>query len=165
LIQYSLVDQDARKDLLSLHRLVQLTIKLWLADTEAETEWHEKALAVLRDEFLKAMSASDAQRRDMATCRALRIHVIEVCPYNFESEVGKKGCQELMASLKEFDQLGLTWLQAGDVTKIHDTIRVTRTVNTGHWLFSHPEYLQWISSPGQLLWITGPPGSGKTVLS
>ena len=111
------------------------------------------------------MSASDSQRRDMATCRTLRIHVIEVCRYNFESEVSKQGCQELMASLKEFDQLGLKWLQTGDVIKIHRAISVTRTVDAGHWLFSHPEYKQWISSPGQLLRIAGQPGSGKTVLS
>jgi hypothetical protein len=165
LIQYSLVDQDAGKNLLSLHRLVQFTIKLWLADTEAQTKWHEKALAVLRDKFLKAMSAIDPQRRDMATCRALRIHVIEICRYNFESEASKQGCQELMASLKKFDQLGLTWLQAGDVAEIHNTISATRTIDSGDWIFSHPVYQKWISSPGQLLWVNGKPESGKTVLS
>ena len=165
LIQYSLVDQDGRKDLLSLHRLVQLSIMIWLSDNNAQTQWREKALVVLRDKFLKAMSASDPGRRDMATCRALRIHVIEICRYNFESTISVLACQKLMTSLKEFDQLGLIWLQAGDVTKIHHATSIRREKGTGDWLFSHPMFQKWISSTGQLLWVIGGPGSGKTFLS
>ncbi|KAL2073179.1 hypothetical protein VTL71DRAFT_10503 [Oculimacula yallundae] len=165
LIQHSLVDQDAGKTLLSLHRLVQLTIRLWLADAQAEIEWHEKALAIIKHEFLKAMSTNHFQRRDVATCRALRIHAIKVCRYNFDAEHSKQGCQELMASLKDFDKLSLTWLQAGNQTEIHQATSARRALHTGNWLFDTNEYQKWIRSPGELLTICGSPGSGKTVLS
>lgn len=34
------------------------------------------------------------------------------------------------------------------------------------WLLEHPQYLEWINGSGKaLLWVTGAPGSGKTVLS
>lgn len=165
LFQYSLVDQDATKTFISLHRLVHLTIKSWLADLKEQSKWEEKALAAIRHEFLKAMSVTDAQHRDLATCRALRIHVLEVCRCSFGSEASKQGRQELIDSLSEFDQLGLIWLRAGDVTKIHDSVRSLRAESTGEWLFDLQEYHQWISSPGESLWLTGLPGSGKTVLS
>ncbi|CCD45202.1 hypothetical protein BofuT4_P009190.1 [Botrytis cinerea T4] len=165
LIQYSLVDQDARKDLLSLHRLVQLSIMMWLSDNNAQTQWHAKAFVVLRDAFLKAMSASGPKRPDMATCRALRIHVINICRYKFESAISMLDCQELMTSVKEFDRFSLTWLKAGDVTKIHHAKSIERVKGTTDWLFDHSTFQNWISSPGQLLWVTGEAGSGKTVLS
>lgn len=165
LIQYSLVDQDAKNNLLSLHRLVQMTIRLWLIDTRIHTTWHDLALEILRKEFLRAMLDDDAHRRDMATCKALRIHVLEICRYVFESEDSRRSSLELKASMKEFDQLGLVWLQAGDVTEVHRTVRVKCVPGTGQWFFNHCEYQRWISSPaGSVLWIIGRQGDGKSCL-
>lgn len=41
-----------------------------------------------------------------------------------------------------------------------------RSQITCQWLFSHDEFLQWqnITSPSPILWIHGPPGSGKSTL-
>nr|GAT52690.1 predicted protein [Mycena chlorophos] len=40
-----------------------------------------------------------------------------------------------------------------------------RHQDTGSWLLNHPSFLEWKSGPCQLLWCSGIPGAGKTVLA
>ncbi|KAF7300631.1 Ankyrin repeat protein [Mycena chlorophos] len=41
----------------------------------------------------------------------------------------------------------------------------TRHKDTGNWLLEHSTFLEWKSGSPQVLWCSGIPGSGKTVLS
>lgn len=59
----------------------------------------------------------------------------------------------------------MQWLSpvdcAGDVARE----AVARTPGTGTWLFNHEKFQMWRGKQSNILWIFGPPGSGKTVLS
>ncbi|KAF7300629.1 NACHT and ankyrin domain protein [Mycena chlorophos] len=37
--------------------------------------------------------------------------------------------------------------------------------NTGAWILEHPAFLEWKTGSTKLLWCTGIPGAGKTVLA
>lgn len=59
------------------------------------------------------------------------------------------------------------WIQVDLVDQQFDVQRDERLEGTGDWIFSHPAYQSWLSGVGdlKLLWLCGPAGSGKTVLS
>ncbi|KAJ7839843.1 ankyrin repeat domain-containing protein [Mycena olivaceomarginata] len=44
-------------------------------------------------------------------------------------------------------------------------ISKTRQQGTGEWLLDDPKFKSWISNPGQVLWCSGIPGAGKSVLA
>ncbi|PSN59505.1 ankyrin [Corynespora cassiicola Philippines] len=46
-----------------------------------------------------------------------------------------------------------------------DTSCKLRDPTTGFWLIDDPSFKSWMNSTGQLLWLSGIPGAGKTVLS
>ncbi|KAM6506078.1 hypothetical protein FSOLCH5_014260 [Fusarium solani] len=59
------------------------------------------------------------------------------------------------------------WNDCMDYTKSHETARETRTEGTGRWLLSDKMYHKWfeIDRSSNVLYCTGRPGSGKTVLT
>ncbi|KAK3643755.1 hypothetical protein LTR56_010061 [Elasticomyces elasticus] len=59
----------------------------------------------------------------------------------------------------------IMWLAAPDVTQEHEVALKVRAEGTGQWLLDNPNYQSWKSGEKNYLWISGHPGSGKTVLS
>lgn len=64
----------------------------------------------------------------------------------------------------------LEWLQAPSIDQQYDTHVNARLEGTCDWIFEQEAYKSWVSAdtakgPTKLLWIHGPAGSGKTVLS
>ncbi|TFK18074.1 hypothetical protein FA15DRAFT_274980 [Coprinopsis marcescibilis] len=57
------------------------------------------------------------------------------------------------------------WLTTTNYLKIHRDVLRKRTPNTLRWFFVIPEFEAWLNSEGGILWGTGIPGAGKTVLS
>ena len=51
-----------------------------------------------------------------------------------------------------------------DREKLIDT-KGLRADGTCEWIIDHPLYYSWLQSHSQLLWISGGPGKGKTMLS
>jgi hypothetical protein len=58
----------------------------------------------------------------------------------------------------------LNWLKAPDPSAYRLRARGKHTPGTGQWLFRTPEFKDWFSGRYPWLWISGLPGSGKTVL-
>ncbi|KAJ3912724.1 ectomycorrhiza-induced ankyrin-domain/NACHT-domain-containing protein [Lentinula edodes] len=56
------------------------------------------------------------------------------------------------------------WLKAPDCSSNYVTAEDKKLQGTGKWIFDLDEYKKWKSEPG-VLWIQGPAGSGKTVLT
>lgn len=60
----------------------------------------------------------------------------------------------------------LQWLSPFQYRHHHDFLSETRAPNTGQWLLSHPQYLDWkFSSSSSVFLLNGITGSGKTTLS
>ena len=72
------------------------------------------------------------------------------------------------ASLKNHREnlLQLLGLETKYNTRQQELTRV-RLEDTGNWVLSHPKFeawKDWENSSSRVLWITGPPGSGKSML-
>ncbi|KAF9071414.1 ankyrin repeat-containing domain protein [Rhodocollybia butyracea] len=57
------------------------------------------------------------------------------------------------------------WLNAPNPSTNFVAACDKRTPETGDWIFSHPQFVEWNQSTSGLLWIQGKVGSGKTILS
>ena len=58
-----------------------------------------------------------------------------------------------------------SWLRAPDPSSNHKSARQTRHRGTGEWLLNDTRFQDWKTKSASLLWLCGPPGCGKTVLS
>ena len=59
----------------------------------------------------------------------------------------------------------MEWLSPLDMENVLHRESSRRASATGQWLYSKPDFIDWLQCRQQNLWIIGPPGSGKTVLS
>ncbi|CCD49686.1 hypothetical protein BofuT4_P093940.1 [Botrytis cinerea T4] len=59
----------------------------------------------------------------------------------------------------------LKWLSAIDCHSKQREILSRRQEGTGEWLFKSQEYQNWLGEKDRLLWCSGSPGAGKTVLA
>ncbi|KAA8571542.1 hypothetical protein EYC84_001542 [Monilinia fructicola] len=69
---------------------------------------------------------------------------------------------------KQMDKEGikaLNWLSAIDCHSKQREILSQRQEGTGEWLFESQEYQNWLDGKDKLLWCSGSPGAGKTVLT
>ncbi|RXW14148.1 hypothetical protein EST38_g11707 [Candolleomyces aberdarensis] len=57
------------------------------------------------------------------------------------------------------------WLSATDVKRIHADTLAKRTPGTGIWLVEGDQFTLWSRGERKVLWVTGMPGSGKTILA
>ncbi|KAJ7851183.1 hypothetical protein B0H13DRAFT_2674322 [Mycena leptocephala] len=57
------------------------------------------------------------------------------------------------------------WLNAPDPKEKHARSCGLRQESTCLWLLQHKNFIHWQDNPGKLLWIEGPSGTGKTILS
>ncbi|KAJ7291390.1 ankyrin repeat-containing domain protein [Mycena rebaudengoi] len=59
----------------------------------------------------------------------------------------------------------IDWLSPLNFFARHADIFGTRQEGTGRWLLEDPRFRTWLVSPGEIIWCSGIPGAGKTVLS
>ncbi|KAL8689940.1 MAG: hypothetical protein Q9218_004502 [Villophora microphyllina] len=88
----------------------------------------------------------------------------------FETMVFLKKAKFRVSSSKAYGEHSerqkiMEWLSPFDMETILHRESSRRSSATGQWLYAHPAYIDWLQSRQQTLWISGPPGSGKTVLS
>ncbi|TEB21778.1 hypothetical protein FA13DRAFT_94153 [Coprinellus micaceus] len=57
------------------------------------------------------------------------------------------------------------WLQAPRFVEVHRASMELRTDETGTWFIESSEFQQFIGNSGCILWCTGMPGAGKTILA
>ncbi|OAP62379.1 hypothetical protein AYL99_04582 [Fonsecaea erecta] len=98
------------------------------------------------------------------TLRALSRHTVIL-----ENEIALANSTKVVAVWKGYPEARQNisrWLSSADAQD--DFLRESnrRTSPCGQWLLNHELFRQWYQSIGnRILWIVGPPGSGKTVLS
>ncbi|KAJ7218764.1 ankyrin repeat-containing domain protein [Mycena rebaudengoi] len=59
----------------------------------------------------------------------------------------------------------IDWLSPLNFFARHTNIFRTRQEGTGRWLLEDPRFRIWLLSPGEIIWCSGIPGAGKTVLA
>ncbi|OQE19034.1 hypothetical protein PENSTE_c016G01255 [Penicillium steckii] len=80
-----------------------------------------------------------------------------------DEAVGKlKMIQSQTRSLQ--DQQILGWLSTFSYSDAQNNTQRNRASNTGDWFLNSPEYIEWKSTPGRVLWAYGAVGCGKSVL-
>ena len=59
----------------------------------------------------------------------------------------------------------LRWLSTIPYAQHHENVRKGRLQDSGMWLFEHEDFRKWLlTSYSSILWVHGPPGTGKTKL-
>ncbi|KAJ3500680.1 hypothetical protein NMY22_g19181 [Coprinellus aureogranulatus] len=58
-----------------------------------------------------------------------------------------------------------SWLSPKNYRVHHDTTVALRAENTGLWFLTSEEFKAWVKGEPGVLWVTGMPGSGKTILA
>ncbi|KAK5053766.1 hypothetical protein LTR84_001727 [Exophiala bonariae] len=56
------------------------------------------------------------------------------------------------------------WLNAPNAETNLIVARSKRCASTGGWILNDPNYQRWLDTPQSLLWVSGIPGGGKTIL-
>ncbi|MCJ1359347.1 MAG: hypothetical protein MMC33_009349 [Icmadophila ericetorum] len=80
-------------------------------------------------------------------------------------ESPSQGTSSSAYSLNETERVCMTLFNASDITEFKATLP-SRVEGTCRWVLNDPRYIHWISeTKSSLLWISGHPGSGKTILS
>ncbi|KAJ2933289.1 hypothetical protein H1R20_g3854, partial [Candolleomyces eurysporus] len=65
----------------------------------------------------------------------------------------------------DYAQKVARWLSTTDVKRTHTDTLAKRTPGTGTWLVEGDQFTLWSRGEKKVLWVTGMPGSGKTVLA
>ena len=84
-----------------------------------------------------------------------------------KTELGLQGVMSSIEDLKAREKRRnvLQWLSDADPTSNHREAREKHEQpETGTWLLKHEGFEQWKDQEGQILWMHGIPGAGKTVL-
>lgn len=85
LMQYSLISKNRDPVSYSMHRLVHLTIRIWLLREGTLGKWEAEALRLVLESYSVTISA-DSGGQDMVMRELLFPHVITVLQYKFEAE-------------------------------------------------------------------------------
>ncbi|KAH7323578.1 hypothetical protein BKA65DRAFT_71178 [Rhexocercosporidium sp. MPI-PUGE-AT-0058] len=68
------------------------------------------------------------------------------------------------ASLNERERSIFRWLSPVNASSIHEAALLAHQKGTNEWFLSSKKFKDWIESDCSILWISGFPGSGKTIL-
>ena len=99
LIQYSLISRNEDFVSFSMHRLVQLTIQIWLSSQGTLGEWQTEALRLVSKSFSLAVD-------EKIPAALLYIpHASVVVNYRFETKVDREPQMNLKEDLRRFDEV------------------------------------------------------------
>ncbi|KAF2677634.1 hypothetical protein K458DRAFT_377920 [Lentithecium fluviatile CBS 122367] len=88
----------------------------------------------------------------------------------FASGAASRQGREVLETLKDIKAKEerssiLRWLGGPDPSTNFDTARRKHEKGAGEWLLQSEEFQSWKTSNGHLMWVSGIPGAGKTILS
>lgn len=81
--------------------------------------------------------------------------------YNLPHQESTRENKESAVTVTRMSQ----WLNAPNFEGPYQEALAQRMPDTGMWFFGLPEFRQLVNAKGVVIWATGMPGSGKTVLS
>ncbi|KAJ7291361.1 ankyrin repeat-containing domain protein [Mycena rebaudengoi] len=136
---YSQIRQDQYRLLTEVKSLAQ-----------NEQDFHDSAGSVLSEISKTLRSGGKTQRQDN---------------YRILTEVRNvaQDQREVMDSAER--EKIIDWLSPLNFFARHAAIFGTRQEGTGRWLLEDPRFRTWLLSPGEIIWCSGIPGAGKTVLA
>lgn len=68
------------------------------------------------------------------------------------------------SKLREEREKVLNWLRCTDPTVKHLASRRLHQPGSNHWILELEVFKEWKNTPGQMLWLHGIPGAGKTII-
>ncbi|KAJ7291413.1 hypothetical protein C8J57DRAFT_1458271 [Mycena rebaudengoi] len=115
-----------------------------------EQDYHESAGLALSEISKMLSSSSNTQRQDN---------------YRILTEVKNvaQDQRDVMDSAER--EKIIDWLSPLNFFARHADIFGTLQEGTGRWLLEDPRFRTWLLSPGEIIWCSGIPGAGKTVLA
>lgn len=102
LIQYSLISKNRDPVSYSMHRLVHLTIRIWLLREGTLGKWEAEALRLVLESY-PATNSADRGGQDMVMRGLLFPHVITVLQYEFEAKEDIARQKKLWNALVGYD--------------------------------------------------------------
>ncbi|KAF5326452.1 hypothetical protein D9611_000968 [Ephemerocybe angulata] len=75
--------------------------------------------------------------------------------------MGADGGRDRIASIQRVAR----WLSPMDARSIQHDVFSKRTIGTGSWFVEGAEYKRWLRGEQKVLWVTGMPGAGKSMLT
>ena len=164
LLQYSLINTDSTVSACSMHRLVQLTIQIWLSNQHDLERWQIQAFKLISRAFpdnLKHLTGTDRGEK-LAKCAELCPHAKVVL--KFESNAAAEEKESLRLAMTEYQRLPPAWLSSLDFSYVPLNHWVQYMYEgTLDWTKNHTTVCKWRETPHSLLWLTGDPGTGKTI--
>ncbi|KAJ7218731.1 ankyrin repeat-containing domain protein [Mycena rebaudengoi] len=115
-----------------------------------EQDYHDSAGSALSEISKTLSSSSNTQRQDN---------------YRILTEVRNVAQDQREAMDSAEREKIIDWLSPLNFFARHADIFGTRQEGTGRWLLEDPRFRTWLLSPGEIIWCSGIPGAGKTVLA
>ncbi|KAJ7291398.1 ankyrin repeat-containing domain protein [Mycena rebaudengoi] len=115
-----------------------------------EQDFHDSAGSALSEISKTLSSNSNTQRQDN---------------YRILTEVRNVAQDQREAMDSAEREKIIDWLSPLNFFARHANIFRTRQEGTGRWLLEDPRFRIWLLSPGEIIWCSGIPGAGKTVLA
>ena len=163
LLQYSLISSNDDRSLFSMHRLVHLTIRIWLSKQNTLSKWEAEALAIIFHAFAEAFAEDEASRA-LTECGILYSHAKSVAGCTFETESHIDLQEKLKLELTRFNKLPPAWLGSKPSKGSLANMVHKMTKGTLDGFLESQVFQRWLLTPHGVLWLTGEPGSGKSVL-
>lgn len=149
----------SRKNAYTMHRLIQLSTRAWMKIRGEEDMFGGMALSTIVQLFTDAMAAFR-----WTDCKMLLPHARALIPTKFyDSKLSfKKGA--LFGLVKSFEEPPLWQLSSQYNFEVYERLSAMEDlVDISSTLVAHKAFQDWLHGTQPLLFLNGPPGSGKTV--
>ena len=117
-------------------------------------------LALASDEARAVSQMEDS----LETNAEALLQIKHVLAQNIEMVAEVRDVVQIEIERKELEKMK-QWLQSTNPGPNHRAAQEAHEPSTGNWLLESPDYCEWRSGSGALLWLNGISGCGKTVLS
>ncbi|RDH35841.1 hypothetical protein BDQ94DRAFT_168171 [Aspergillus welwitschiae] len=136
-------------------------------ENEAARLWYsisaytDQSLSKLKDSLI-AQKEATKEWAQLASDLGNRERAKEILSNTDKLIESSKNMESKLLTAEEDNQL--EWLSSAEFSNRQDILQKKRTGDTGVWLLNSKEYNKWLSSTGDLLWLPGISGCGKSVL-
>ncbi|KAL9109829.1 MAG: hypothetical protein Q9227_005532 [Pyrenula ochraceoflavens] len=158
---FSLIVPNAGiKDAYTMHRLVQMTVRIWSQKQKQLRLWERKAVEIIHKVFRNALDM-----RHWGDCQLLYPHARLLCWSTPSDAAASPLREELLESVKAYENPPIDRLASQASTYLYDSIQNKQPVpGSTKWFFDNASFRAWKSAGAGLLLLVGAPGSGKTTL-
>ena len=162
LVGFLLVDINVDGSLLSMHRLVQLTIHAWISQRGTISKWQMSAIEIVSWAFLHAFG-SRKRRRDLPYCQILYPHCEAILKYEVDVSDLSTLKRNLRSTMSKYIQTMVDLFNVSTSLQVHLYMHSIRKVWVGHDVLKSYNFTRWMRTERSCLWLRGAPAIGKTL--